>query len=224
MRRDDHVVVSRVEDDLVDRHRRHVRLDARPRTAAVRADEQAELRSGIQHVRILRVLGHRHDGVALGNALTDRAEVVAAVDAGIHVNVHVVGAMIVEARVDHVDVVHGRHQARHVGVLRHAREAGRDVGPGLAAILRHVDLAIVRAGIEHAGGPGRLDELHDVAVGLDTVVLGNLELFGLDVHQRQRFAVGRLGEFAADRRPRVAAVGGLEHLVGADVNRVRVVR
>ena len=44
VRGDNHVVVARVEHDLVDRHRRQVRLDAQPLATAIRAHEQAELR------------------------------------------------------------------------------------------------------------------------------------------------------------------------------------
>ena len=71
MRGDNHVVVTRVEHDLVDRHRRQIRLDAQPLAAAIGADEQAELRSRIEHARVLRILRHRRDGMALRQALAD---------------------------------------------------------------------------------------------------------------------------------------------------------
>ncbi len=140
---------------------------------------------GIEHARVLRILRHRHHRVALRNALADRAEVVAAVDAGVDVGAHVVGAMVVEGRVDHVDVVRRGGQARHVRVLRHARELAGDVGPGLA-VPGHVHLAVIGAGIQHAGRLRRFDQLHDVAVGLHAVVLGDGEFLGDAAHQRQR--------------------------------------
>ncbi len=223
VRGDDHVVVARVNDDLVNRHRRQVRLDAQPAAAAIGADEQPELRSRIQHARVLRILGHRRHGVALRNAFADRTEVVAAVDAGIHIGAVIVGTMVVEGRIHDVHVVRGRRQARHIRIRRHALEPVGDVGPGLA-VLRHVHLAVVGAGIEHAGVLRRFDQLHDVAVGLHAVVSGDGDLLAGDAHQPQVVAIGRGREIGADRRPRLAAIGGLEHHVGADINGRRIVR
>ena len=60
--REHHRVVARVLRDLVDAHRRQVRLDARP---ALRRDPMDTKRPGfradVEHVRILLVLGQRLD-------------------------------------------------------------------------------------------------------------------------------------------------------------------
>ena len=85
-------------------------------------------------------------------------------------------------------------------------------------------LAVVSAGVQYAGLLRRLNQRHDVAERLHAVVLGNFKLRRLHAHQRQAFTIGVLGQLAADRGPRISAIGGLEHLVGADVDGVRVVR
>ena len=87
----------------------------------------------------------------------------------------------------------------HVGALRHVGEARVEVGPRLAAVARHVDDAVVGAGVEHAGLLRRFDDLHEVAVRLHAVVLGDGEVLGDLAHERQRLAIGVLRQILADR-------------------------
>ena len=132
------------------------------------------------------ILGHRRHGVAGRQALVDRAEVVAAVDARIDVALVVVVLVVVERRVDGAGVVLRRHQAGHIRVLRHVREPRREVGPRLAAVPRHVHHAIVRSGQDQSRLLRRLDDLHEVAVRAHAVVARDRDAFAGHAHQRQR--------------------------------------
>ena len=50
-------------------------------------------------------------------------------------------------------------------------------------------------------------------------MLGKLDVLAGDAHDRERFAVGVGGEVGTDRLIRAAAIGRLQHHVGADVDR-----
>ena len=56
------------------------------------------------------------------------------------------------------------------------------------------------AGVDDAGLLRRFHDLHEVAVRLHAVVLGDGEVLGDHAHERQRFAIDVLRQVAADRR------------------------
>jgi hypothetical protein len=184
VRRQDHVVLARMEDDLVDRNGWQSRADPIPAAAAIRRDEQAELGASVEHRGILRIFGQRHHHLSLGQTLADQAEVLAAVGARVDIVVVVVVPVVIKRDIDGVGVVRRGHQAGYIRVVRHVRETRVDVGPRLAAVLGHVDRAVVGAGVEHPGLLRRLGDLDQVSVRLHPVMLGDREILRHRAHER----------------------------------------
>ncbi len=61
VRRDDQVVVARMDQDVVDARRRKVVHELLPLLAAVERDEQPELGADVEQVPVLRILAHDLD-------------------------------------------------------------------------------------------------------------------------------------------------------------------
>ena len=61
VRRDDQIVVARMDQDVVDARGRQVVHELLPALAAVERDEQAELRADVEQILVLRILAHDLD-------------------------------------------------------------------------------------------------------------------------------------------------------------------
>jgi hypothetical protein len=107
-----------------------------------------------------------------------------------------------------------------LGDLAPCRETGRgDVGPRLAAVARQVDQAGIAAGPHHAGAQRRGRD------GIDDAEAEFAGVFGGHGDGGRGFGVARIGagiagEIARDLLPGEAAIGGLQQVLRAVVERV----
>src|SRR5205823_15043383 len=98
-------------------------------------------------------------------------------------------------------------------------EVAGDLGPRLPAVPGHVHESVVRAYPDHIGIRRGEGDRENRVVGLGA---GDVVVDGTTARHLLRLVVP--GEVGADRRPVIAAVGGLEHHIGAQVHRIRVPR
>ncbi len=169
VRGEEHRVVARVQRDLVDPHRRQVGLQPLPALAAIERHEEARLGSEIEHVGILQILGQRPRDLAL-EVRRHRSPRLAEVVAGVDVGLEVVLPVAVERGVHRAFVEPRRHDFRNVDALGHARDLLDHLRPRLAGVARHRQIAVVGAGVEHAGAFRRLREGDDRRPRRDAVV------------------------------------------------------
>jgi hypothetical protein len=108
VRREDHLVVARMQRDFVDADHGQIRFDAHPRFRTVDRDEQSGFSADVEDVRILLILGHGLDDLALqiaGRRLPCLTEVVADVEVGFEI----VLPMTIERGIDRPLVPARRH-------------------------------------------------------------------------------------------------------------------
>src|SRR6267378_2867244 len=111
----------------------------------------------------------------------------------------------------------------HIRALANARDRGGYVMPRFAAVAGYLDVSVVGAGPDHPGAFRRFADAGDARELLDTVVtrerifVGNFAQNGLFV------ALDSRSEIGAEPLPRVAAVGGLEQMVAAVIEGLRIV-
>ena len=142
------------------RHR-HVALELRPRLAAVKAGEHAELRAREQQIAGDMILNHRPH-VVLGREIrSDRRERLAAVRALQQVGRVVAALPVVERHEHDVRITRRREDVADVRPLRHAREIF-NLAPSLAAVLRDLQETVVGARVDQAVEQRRFVERHDV--------------------------------------------------------------
>ena len=150
MRRHDDFSGGRVQGKLVDRDRRQVVVDLRPRRAAVGRGERAELSADEQQGRVLDVLPQHARRAEFRQVRVERFPGLAEVLGHVDERSVVVGAMPVEgdvaATIGSARCLDGGHPARS----RQADAVGH-VLPFLTAVARHPQGAIVGAGPEDVG-------------------------------------------------------------------------
>ncbi len=99
VRRDDQIVVARMDQDVVRADRRVVVHELLPGLAAVERDGQPELRSHVEQVLVLRVLADDLDVAGLRQGARHALEGFAEVARDEHVGLQVVAAVIVHRHV-----------------------------------------------------------------------------------------------------------------------------
>ena len=223
VRREDHRVVARVQRDLVDPDVRQVCLQSLPALAAIERQKESGVGPEIEHVGIAQILGQRPRDFAL-EVRRHGAERLTEVVADEDPRLEVVEAMTVERHVNRALVESRRHDLRHERSLRHARHLVDDLCPGLAAIARHRQAAVVSARVEQARALGRFRQRDDRRPGLDAVVPRELDVAALHAHRLERVAILSGRQVGADRHPREPAIGRSEDLVGSRVDDLRIVR
>ena len=180
-------------------------LEADPVGALVDREVESELGAHEQQLGFDVVLHQRVDDLAIRQVAGDRAPRLAAVAADEDVGLEVGLFLVVEGRVDGVVVVDRGLETADVGHLRHAGYLV-DRAPVGAAVLGHLDQAVVGADVDQAFDQRRLGERDDVAVVRGRHVLGD-RVDALDLAEdRQRVGVDLAAEVGADRGPRVAAI------------------
>src|SRR6185312_10348256 len=167
------------------------------------------------------VLGEGEDGAVGGEVGGDRGPGFAGVGGLEQVGLEVVVLVVFKRHVDGVGVEARGQDAADQGAVGHAGEFVV-AGPVGAAVEGHLHQSIVGARPHEAFLFGRLgDVLHLAELG-GGAVLGHRVGAPDAAHHRQRVAVERAGEVAADLFPGVAAVVAAEDLVGRHVEAVVV--
>src|SRR5262249_14747807 len=134
-----------------------------------------------------------------------------------------IGAMPVERQVGCAFRKAGRHYTADVGAGRHARNARDYVLPGLPAIARDLQVAVVSANVQQPLLQGRLGYRYDMAIGLLPIMAAEHMLIRKRSHDRHLVPVLVLAQIIA-ACPTVAPVGGLEHAISGEVDGVVVMR
>ena len=223
MRSHDERVVARMDRELVDPHRREVGLQPPPALPTVEGHEDSRFGANVQHVGVLEIFGEcaRHlTSEPIGHAREGGTGVLA------HPGVWpvVVFTMVVDGHIHRGRVEPGRHHARDEPARREPGDAARDVRPRSAVVPRHLHVAVVGAGEVHPRLPGRLGEGDDGRPLRNAVVARNVDVGALHSHRGDGVAVRVAREVGTDDRPRVAAVGRLEHAVRRREQRAGIVR
>ena len=215
MRGNDHIVIMNVQ--VMNGDRGEIQLERLPVRAIVQGKVHPGLGSGKQQALALRVFADGPDIRTFGDAIGDQGPALAIIARAVDEWAKIVELVAVHRKVGGARVmVRGFDDADHAPL---GQVFGRDVGPTLAAIQGEMHKAVVRPGPEHVFLQGRLGEGENGAVILDA---GDIE--------RDRPAGGLLlgfivaGQVAADGRPALTAVGGLEHHLRCGVERVRIMR
>ena len=133
-----------------------------PVLAAVAGGEDAELGADEEQVGRHVIDGDRVGGPALGKVAADVRPVLAAIAAPQHIGLEIAVLVVVEACVNGIRVVPRGLDVRHVHIRGLVREREvLDLAPVLAAILGHLDQAVVGAGIDQALDQGRFGQGDD---------------------------------------------------------------
>ena len=168
VRGDHEIVVARMDREIAHRHRGQVpTLVARPLLAAVERHPQPELGAEEQQVLVDEIFLD-HVGVAAHRAVgrDERRPRRPVVGRLVGVGPHVAEGVEVERRVDRARVEMPRLDRRDPRVLRQARDVGDDVGPRLAAVFRHLQVAVVRPRPDDVAVLRRLGDREDRGVRL----------------------------------------------------------
>src|ERR1019366_1144698 len=117
-----------------------------------------------------------------------------------------------------------RHHFGNEGVPGwETRQVLRDVLPALPSVARDAPVAIVLPGIVDARLLRLLSERDDRRPLGYAVVARDRDIAALQPHRDDGVAVRTAGQVRADRRPRIAAIGGLEHFVRRGQERTWIV-
>ena len=222
MRADDEIVLARMDYDVVHRNGGDVVFELRPGLPAVGGIERAELGSDEEQVSVAWVLAN-HLRRTVGRKISaDRCPVRAVVGAPQHVRLEIVVAVVVHRRVHSSRADFRSDDSADVGLVGNFRKS-RISGPGGSPIARDGNHSIVGADVEQALSERRLIDGSDVAViGSSLVTRDRITRPDLP-HHRQAVAIELSGEIRSQSYPGVAAVGALEEIVRAEVERVVVV-
>ena len=223
MRAGNELTVARMNDQVVYRRGTQSAHEALPRLTAVDRHIRTHVGTHEQQILILQVFAdHMHEiGLTIGQVVHDRRERAAEVGGHEHVRRVIVVAMIVERHVERRAVEMRRLDARHVAAGRHAREVLRHFFPLRAIIAREPHAAVVGTGVQQARAHRRFIQRHHRAERLGAGYVGRDTAGGLERH----IQLGRIGvrEFTGNGEHVVAVLHTLEHAVGAEVQRGRIV-
>ena len=219
VRRNDEIVVARVNSDIANRHRRHVLPDRHPAAASIERYPQPELRPGVQDVLVLRIfaddmgpsrLRRRHIQVQPRPRLAKvrRLEKICGVVVVLMMIGRHVGGSCIEVR---------RFEVWNPSVRRQAAHILDDIGPGLSGVPRYLYVAIVGAHPDDVGIDHRGRDCENRAVELGGRVVDDDRSA-----RRLLFAlvVGR--EIRTDGLPRLSVVRRPEQHVAAEVHGLAV--
>ena len=212
-----------MDPEVVHGHGRKAGHEALPRPSAIHGHVRADIRADEKQVRVMRVFANHVNevGPAGGQVGGDGTEGLSGVAGGEDVRGEVAVAVVVERDVERRRVAPRRFDATHIRSRRDARKATGQVFPASTVIAGHPDAAVIGAGVQDSWPHRRFVQRHDGAIRLGACRIGRYAAGGhrryADLHR-----VG-VGEFRRDQEHVVAAPGGLEHTIGAEVQRARVV-
>ena len=198
--------------------------EALPRLPAVHRDVRADVGAEEEQVLVDEILPDHVHVVrsADGQVRRDRREGLAEIVRHEDVRLEVAVAMVVVRHEERHRIVRRRLDARDVRPGRNAGDVRRQLLPRAAVVPRDPEAAVVGAGVENPRANRRLVQRDDRAVRLGAGgVVGDAAGRARrhpDLHRVGGAEVGR------DREEIVAALGGLEYAIPADVERRRVVR
>ena len=139
-------------DQVVDRNSWEVELQRTPLGAVVKRDKYAGLGSGVQEAALFGIFAHGANEGVVRNTFGVLGPTLAVVGSFIDVGVHVVVLMAIDG-----DVGGSRVERRSIDLADatpFGKILGSDVGPGLAAVARELDEAIIGACPDQAFGHG----------------------------------------------------------------------
>ena len=148
VRRQNEIVVPRVNHQVVERCGREIRLPFRPRSAAINRHKEPNLGAEIQDVRVLGILLDSPQHTALGKATGNAPPRFAGVLRCVEVVVVVIVAVVIDGHVDPP-----RHRSRRLDpgdpqAIRRPRKCVGHIGPGQAIVAGNVKKSIVSPCIE----------------------------------------------------------------------------
>ena len=220
VRTDNEIVEVLLNREPVHRCVRQVVLQRQPVAPVVERDIESVLCAGIEHPLPRGIFPNNvHVGKhASRDVGTNRAPAPAVVCRLVDVRIEIADLMKVDGDVSRATVVAGRFDVTHRTPRREVGKVGRDVGPCLTTVSRHMHQTVIRAGPddtrfhggfgdgEQHGGVGRTDVVRREPTGF--------LLF--------RFVVGC--QVRTDHRPAVPTVGGLMQVLAPHIDLVVVVR
>src|SRR5579864_2022043 len=214
------VAEALLHGDAVDRGVGQAARQRLPAPAVVERDVEAVLGAQVEEAAPRRVLAQGMDvgERAARDAVDDRRPGAAVVPGLEDERIAVVDLVQVDGDVGGAGLVARRLDGAHRPPGRQAVEVRGHVGPGLAAVLGELQLAVVGPGPDEARLQPRLGDREDDAGVLDADVVGGEAAGDL----LARLVVQ--GEVGADHLPGGAGVGGLVDVLAADVDAVVVVR
>ena len=222
--REHQIAVARLDGEIAHRHRREVSaLELRPVRTAVDRDPQAEFGAEEQQLRVdgvfadhVRVAAHA-PGIFRGD---ERGPAPAVVGRHVQVRRHVAEGMAVEGRVRRARRERARLHPVDPAVLRQAADVADHILPVLSAVARQLHVAVVGAYPDEAALERRLADGEDGGVHLGDRVVDR-DATGLLLLLLLRI-VGR--QVRGDALPALTVIPGAEQELGADVQRVRIMR
>src|SRR5207237_8185900 len=142
----------------------------------------------------------------------------------VDVDGEIAAAMVVEGHVDGALLFIGGFDAADVGPFGQAGHVAGDIRPGLAAVARDLQVAVVGAGVEHSGADGRFGDGGDTGPGYYAIVHGKgVATFGDFAEDGLLVTHGVGGEVLAEADPGVAAIGRFEEVIAAVVQSLGIV-
>ena len=219
---EDEVIVAWMNDEIVERHPRHVVLELGPMLSAVEGQEQTELGTEIEQVRILRILAQGVERAILRQIALDggpRLPVVPGFEDVVRV---VAAAMIVGHEIDEAGVVARGLEPGDPRRLRQAGDLRGNIGEGGALVGGDLNIAVVGAGVDPALPQRRFGEGGERGVVGHAVVERQSALVGGLAHQLQGATIDASREIA-EVRPGLAAIARSEEVTHPGIQRLRVV-
>ena len=173
VRRDDQVIVSRVNDDVPHGHRRDVVADRNPMSAAIPRREYSKLGPAIKQGLHLRVLAH-HVNITLSRQIALYRSPRLAVVGGLErPRAEVIVLVTVERYVSRPRIEVRGVDVRDPRIRRQAFDVGDHVCPGLAAVSGHLNVSVIGADPDHPGLNRRFSYREDRAMKLSRCVVDN---------------------------------------------------
>ena len=218
--RDHQVAEPRLHDYSIDRRVRQVVLQRLPACSVVERDVESILGPGEEQSLSHRILGERVHVAerALRDAVHDARPAAPIVGRAKDPRIEVVDLMSVHAQIRRARRILGRDDRTHRTPRRHAGEPRGDIGPGAAAVARHLRLAVVGAGPDHATLHRRLGDPHDHPCILHADVVRRESTRA--THPRAIIA----REVGADQLPTLPVVARDMHMLTACVERLGIMR
>ena len=212
-----HDEVVLVKSEIAHRAWRQVELQRLPVVAVVERHEDAELGAGHEQAAPLRILLHRLQVDAARQPRRDLLPAPAAISGAIDIRLIVLETVAVDGRVGFIRVEVRRLQHHHLAPPRQL--ARRHVRPRLPIVLGDVNVAVVGADPEERRADGGRRDRVDDAAPLEWRRVGGGRRVEIRRHAR---ILPR--HVLADARPVIAAVGRLEQILIAEIQRVRIGR
>ena len=152
MRARNQLVVTRMDLQVVHRHRGQAGHELLPARASIHRHERTDVGTKEQQVRVHGILpDHVHEiRTARRQRAREARERAAEIARRDDVRREVTATMVVVGDVERGRVVMRRLDPAHVGLDRHAGHAAGQLLPGRAVVAREPELAVIRTGVEQA--------------------------------------------------------------------------